>query len=86
MDSSSYSDEMQDQGKVDFSVLFTDLKQHWTILLGDNRLFPGHSTVTSFLKLATSDKKCPLNQLGICQIPSLPMSTLSLQSPKYLKY
>ena len=38
--------------KVDFSVPFPDFKQHWTTLLGDNILFSGHSTVSSFLKPA----------------------------------
>ena len=45
--------------KVDFSVPLPDFKQHWTTLLGDNILFPVHSTVISFLKSATSDKKKP---------------------------
>ena len=45
--------------KVDFSVPLPDFKQHWTALLGDDRLFPGHSTVSSFLKSATSEKNDP---------------------------
>ena len=45
--------------KVDFSVPLPDFKQHWTTLLGDYRLFPGHSTVVSFLKSATFDKNSP---------------------------
>ena len=36
-----------------------DFKQHWTTFLGDDRLFPGHSTVRSFLRSATSDKNTP---------------------------
>ena len=45
--------------KVDFSVTLTDFKQHWTTLLGDDRLFTGHSTVRSLLRLATSNKNAP---------------------------
>ena len=45
--------------KVDFSVPLPDFKQHWNTLLGDDRLFLGHSTVSSFLRSATSDKNAP---------------------------
>ena len=45
--------------KVDFSVPLPDFIQHWTTLLVDDRLFPGHSTVSSFLKSATSCKNVP---------------------------
>ena len=45
--------------KVDFSVPLPYFKQHWTTLLGDDILFPVHSTVSSFLRLATSDKIPP---------------------------
>ena len=71
--------------KVDFSVPLPDFKQHWTTLLGDERLFPGHSTVSSFLKFTTSDKNAPSLKLCICQTPSIPMSTLSQQIPRSLK-
>ena len=67
--------------KVDFSVPLPDFKHHWTNLLGDDRFFPGHSTVSSFLKSATSLQTPPLTQLWICQTSSLPMYTHSLQSP-----
>ena len=40
--------------KIDFTVPLPDFKHHCTTLLGDDRLFPGHSTVSSFLKSATS--------------------------------
>ena len=51
--------------KVDFSVPLPNFKQHWTTLLGDDRLFPGHLTVISFLKLSTSDKNAsPLNYVS----------------------
>ena len=43
--------------KVDFSVPLPDFKQHWTTLLGDDRLFPSHSTVSYFFKSSTSVKK-----------------------------
>ena len=42
-----------------FSVPLPDFKQKWTTLLGDDRFFPGHSTVSSLLKPATSDKNPP---------------------------
>ena len=45
--------------KVDFSVPLPDFKQHWTTLLGDDRLFTGHSKLSSFLILSTSDKNAP---------------------------
>ena len=45
--------------KIDFTVPLPDFKQHWTTLLGDNILFPGHSTVRSFLKSATYFKNEP---------------------------
>ena len=45
--------------KVYFSVPLPDFKQHWTNLLGDDRLFSVHSTVSSFLKSSTSDKNSP---------------------------
>ena len=45
--------------KVDFSVPLPDFKQHWTTLLGDNRMFTSHSTVFSFLTFITSDKNPP---------------------------
>ena len=45
--------------KVDFSVPLPDFKQHWTTLLGYNRLVPGHSTVSSFIKSAASCKNPP---------------------------
>ena len=41
---------------VDFSVPLPDLKQNWTTLLGDDRLFTGYSSVRSFLKSATYEK------------------------------
>ena len=45
--------------KVDFSVPIPYFKQHWTTLLGDDRLFTGYSTVSYFLRSATSDKNPP---------------------------
>ena len=39
--------------KVDFSVPLPDFKQHCNTLLGEDRFFPGHSTVSSFLISAT---------------------------------
>ena len=45
--------------KINFTVPLPDFKQHWTTLLWDNIFFPGHSTVISFLKSATSCKKSP---------------------------
>ena len=45
--------------KVYFSVLLPDFKKHWTTLPGDDRFFPGHSTVSSFLKSSTSEKNAP---------------------------
>ena len=50
---------MQGQERVDFSVPLPDFKQHWTTLMGDNIFFLGHSTVSSFLKSATSCKNAP---------------------------
>ena len=45
--------------KVDFSVPLPDFKQHWNTLLGYDRFFPVHSTVSSFLKSARSFKNTP---------------------------
>ena len=45
--------------KVDFTVPLHEFKQHWTNLLGDEIFFPSHSTVSSFLKSATSCKNPP---------------------------
>ena len=45
--------------KIDFTVPIPNFKQHWNTLLGDDRLFPEHSTVRSFLKSATSCKNSP---------------------------
>ena len=45
--------------KVDFSVPLPDFKQHWNNLLVDDRLFSGHSTVSYFLRSATSEKNTP---------------------------
>ena len=50
--------------KVDFSVSLPDFKQHWTTLLGDYRLITGHSTVSSFLRSAKSDKNAPSLNYG----------------------
>ena len=51
---------------VYFSVPVPDFKQHWTTLLGDDILFPGHSTVSSFLTLATSEINPPsLNYVSV---------------------
>ena len=44
---------------IDFTVPLPDFKQHWNTLLGYYILFPGHSTVRSFLKSATSFKNTP---------------------------
>ena len=69
--------------KIDFSVTLPDFKQHWTTLIGDDRLFPGHSTVISFLKLATSDKNAPsLNYISAKQLisPCLPSLCKALDS------
>ena len=49
----------------------SDFKHHWNTLLGDDRLFPGHSTVRSFLRSATSDKNPPsLNYVSAKQLLS----------------
>ena len=45
--------------KVDFTVKLPDFKQNWTNLLRDDRLFPGHFRVSSFLKSATPCKNAP---------------------------
>ena len=41
--------------KVDWSVPLSNFKQHWTTLVGDDILFPVHTTVSSFLKSATAN-------------------------------
>ena len=50
--------------KVDWSVPLPDFKQHWTTLVGDDILFPGHTTVSSFLKSATADTAPSANFLS----------------------
>ena len=45
--------------KVDFIVPLPYFKQNWTTLMRDDILFPGQSTVSSFLKSAASDKINP---------------------------
>ena len=45
--------------KIYFTVPLPDFKQHWTTLFRDDILFPGHSTVISFLKSATISKNAP---------------------------
>ena len=42
-----------------FTVPLHEFKQHWTTILRDDILFPGHSTVSSFLKSATSCQNAP---------------------------
>jgi hypothetical protein len=41
--------------KVDWSVPLPNFKQNWTTLLGDDVLFPSHSTVSSFLRANSSN-------------------------------
>ena len=41
--------------RVDWTVPLPNFKQHWTTLVGDDILFPGHTAVSSFLKSATAD-------------------------------
>ena len=72
--------------KVDFSVPLPDFKQNCTTLLGDDRLFTGHSTVRSFLKPATSDKNAPsLNYVSakhrISSCPSYLCKDLDTSNP-----
>ena len=39
--------------KIDWSVPLPNFKQSWTTLMGDDILFPGHKTVSSFLRSNT---------------------------------
>ena len=41
--------------KIDWSVPLPNFKQNWTTLLGDDILFPNHTTISSFLKSNTSN-------------------------------
>ena len=41
--------------KIDFTVPLPDFNHAWTTLIGEDIIFPGHSTVSSFLKSSTSN-------------------------------
>ena len=70
-----------------FTSPLPNFRQHWTTLLGDNILFPGHSKVSSFLKSATSCKNSPSlkhvfakHLLSPC--PSFPFKSLEPSNPE----
>ena len=71
--------------KVDFSVPLPDFKHHWTNLLGDNRFYPDHYTVRSFLKAGTSCKPPPHWTVYLPNIFTPHVHPLSLQRPWYLQ-
>ena len=41
--------------KIVLKVPLRDFKQHWTTLIGDNIIIPGHTTVSLFLRPSTSN-------------------------------
>ena len=45
--------------KIDFTVPLLDFTQQWTTLIGEDILFPVYSTVSPFLKSATTSKNKP---------------------------
>ena len=53
-----------------FAVPLPDFKQTWMILLGDNILFPGHSTVRFLKSSMISNNALPLNYVSAKNILS----------------
>jgi hypothetical protein len=47
--------------KIDFAVPLPDFRQHWSSLVGDNILLPGHTTVSSFLRPNSSNNQPSAN-------------------------
>ena len=62
---------------IDFSVPLLDFKKHWTTIQGDDRFFPGHYTVRSFLKSATTWKIHPHSTIYLQNILSPHVHPLS---------
>ena len=49
---------------IDFSVPLRNFKQSWSTLVGDDIIFPGHSTVSSFLKSQTNNSAPSANHVS----------------------
>ena len=65
--------------KVDFTVPLPNFKHHWTKLMGYDRLFPGHSTVRSFLNHQHLAKMHPHSTISLLNILSPHVHHLSVK-------
>ena len=69
--------------QIYFTVPLPDFKQNWMTLIGDNILFPGHSTVSFFFKSTTTFTNDPsINYVSAKHIIS-PFPPSLLKSPDH---